>query len=223
MICGHSECGCGFTSESLQISNVNGIVSIESNAFGVVTSSTRPGSPFIGQHIYETDTHRELVWDGTFWRIQSGTFPAFRATLLTTDPPVPVATLGSMVSIPLVHEVYDTDGFITVPSAAATIPAGLGGVYSIDGSLRWELDPDSYRINSLTIANNAGAANERATIRIGGMAMINTANTEFTWASDILLAAGATVTLQAGQATGSSLDVVAGHLSASMKIHRPDL
>ena len=34
---------------------------------GVCTSSTRPASPYDGQVIYETDTDRTLVWNGTGW------------------------------------------------------------------------------------------------------------------------------------------------------------
>lgn len=34
---------------------------------GVCTSSTRPASPFEGQVIYETDTDKVLVYDGTNW------------------------------------------------------------------------------------------------------------------------------------------------------------
>lgn len=34
---------------------------------GVCTSSTRPASPFEGQVIYETDTDKVLVYDGTSW------------------------------------------------------------------------------------------------------------------------------------------------------------
>jgi hypothetical protein len=34
-----------------------------------VTSSTRPSSPWTGQHVYETDTKLEYVWDGTAWSL----------------------------------------------------------------------------------------------------------------------------------------------------------
>jgi hypothetical protein len=34
---------------------------------GVCTSSTRPASPYEGQAIYETDTDKVLVWNGTAW------------------------------------------------------------------------------------------------------------------------------------------------------------
>lgn len=36
---------------------------------GVCTSSTRPASPFEGQCIFETDTDRLLVWNGSAWVI----------------------------------------------------------------------------------------------------------------------------------------------------------
>lgn len=35
---------------------------------GVCTSSTRPASPFEGQMIYETDTDKVLVYNGTAWK-----------------------------------------------------------------------------------------------------------------------------------------------------------
>jgi hypothetical protein len=34
---------------------------------GVCTSGTRPASPFEGQMIYETDTDKVLVWNGSAW------------------------------------------------------------------------------------------------------------------------------------------------------------
>lgn len=34
---------------------------------GVCTSTTRPVSPYEGQSIYETDTDRVLVWNGSAW------------------------------------------------------------------------------------------------------------------------------------------------------------
>lgn len=34
---------------------------------GVCLSTNRPTSPYIGQFIFETDTKKQLVWDGTAW------------------------------------------------------------------------------------------------------------------------------------------------------------
>ncbi len=56
---------------------------------GVCTSSTRPVNPYEGQMIYETDTDRILVWDGSVWErvvildsLNRASFPA-SATFLT--------------------------------------------------------------------------------------------------------------------------------------------
>jgi hypothetical protein len=38
---------------------------------GVVTSSTRPSSPFVGQLIYDTTVSQTLAWNGSAWVVQS--------------------------------------------------------------------------------------------------------------------------------------------------------
>jgi hypothetical protein len=38
----------------------------------VVTSVSRPGSPWSGQVIFETDTSNTLVWDGAAWVVVGG-------------------------------------------------------------------------------------------------------------------------------------------------------
>jgi hypothetical protein len=47
---------------------------------GVCTSSTRPATPYEGQMIYETDTDKVLVWNGTAWVIPNS--PAQNPTAL---------------------------------------------------------------------------------------------------------------------------------------------
>lgn len=37
----------------------------------IVTSSTRPGTPYAGQQIYETNTKLSYVWTGSAWALQS--------------------------------------------------------------------------------------------------------------------------------------------------------
>jgi hypothetical protein len=53
----------------------------------VVTSTTRPTSPFSGQLIFETDTNESFVWDGTAWEAVSGSIApgSITATELATD------------------------------------------------------------------------------------------------------------------------------------------
>ena len=53
--------------------------------FTVVTSSTRPGAPFDGQGIYETDTGLSFVWDGSAWQGVGGGGGAGGAITLNTN------------------------------------------------------------------------------------------------------------------------------------------
>lgn len=70
---------------------------------GVCTSSTRPASPYEGQVIYETDTDRTLVWNGSAW--------VFLST--STANPVGVEfvktqTVGSAVSSVTVSDAFSS-------------------------------------------------------------------------------------------------------------------
>lgn len=40
--------------------------------FTVVTSTTRPSTPWSGQPIFETDTGNSYVWDGSSWQAAGG-------------------------------------------------------------------------------------------------------------------------------------------------------
>jgi len=39
---------------------------------GVVTTATRPSSPFVGQLIYDTTVSQTLAWNGSAWVVQNG-------------------------------------------------------------------------------------------------------------------------------------------------------
>lgn len=52
---------------------------------GIVTSSTRPASPYSGQMIYETDTLLTLVWNGTSWGPVAGPVPWVAAPTFTNS------------------------------------------------------------------------------------------------------------------------------------------
>jgi hypothetical protein len=65
----------------------------------VVTSSTRPGTPWSGQLIYETDTERTLVWDGTVWEPVSSVAPgSITATELASNAVTTVKILNANVT-----------------------------------------------------------------------------------------------------------------------------
>ena len=75
---------------------------------GVCTSSTRPVSPYQGQVIYETDTAKTLVWNGSSWVFLS-TSSAGDVGLVKI---VPTGVTGGSLG---------TDGTITVGSGVSTI------------------------------------------------------------------------------------------------------
>ena len=63
---------------------------------GVVTSSTRPSSPFVGQLIYETDTARLAAYNGSAWITQNGL------------QLIKIQTIGSAVSSVTVSDVFNS-------------------------------------------------------------------------------------------------------------------
>ena len=65
---------------------------------GVCTSSTRPSAPYEGQMIYETDTDRVLVWNGSAW------YPNWNTAWgvvghVTTAPGQTVTTVTDMTGV----------------------------------------------------------------------------------------------------------------------------
>lgn len=52
--------------------NTNADLIDSAAGFTICTSSTRPGSPWSGQVIYETDTGLSFVWDGSAWQASGG-------------------------------------------------------------------------------------------------------------------------------------------------------
>jgi hypothetical protein len=82
---------------------------------GVCTSSTRPTAPYEGQMIFETDTDRMYIWNGSTWVIPNS--PAQNPTGLELVAPTSVAGTGVTVS-----------GSLVTFSAATTVR--LNGVFS---------------------------------------------------------------------------------------------
>jgi hypothetical protein len=75
---------------TIDAGNVRGAVgppgSTGDTAIAIVTSVTRPASPFEGQFIYETDTNYVYSWDGAAWIYRGGTVVCTVATIPTSPP-----------------------------------------------------------------------------------------------------------------------------------------
>ena len=64
---------------------------------GVVTTATRPSSPFVGQLIYDTTVSQTLAYNGSAWVVQTGGL-----TLIKTQ------TIGTAVSSVTVSDVFSS-------------------------------------------------------------------------------------------------------------------
>jgi hypothetical protein len=90
---------------------------------GVCTSTTRPASPYNGQVIYETDTAKTLVWNGSGWvYLATGTANPVGLELIKTQ------TIGSAVSSVTVSDVFSA----TYDNYKILISGGAG---STDGNI----------------------------------------------------------------------------------------
>ena len=100
---------------------------------GVCTSSTRPASPFEGQQIYETDTDKVLVWDGSTWTPPTGVLPnivEFTTTNFTSHSGTSYAATGLSVTINKSH----SNSAIWIV-ASPQLSLYTGGVVSTDAYL----------------------------------------------------------------------------------------
>lgn len=121
---------------------------------GVCTSSTRPASPYEGQVIYETDTDKTLVWNGSAWvYLSTSTANPVGLELVKTQ------TIGSAVGSVAVSDAFNSsfDNYkITVS----------GGVASTTSNFRLQLGSNTanYRYqyiygNLATTLSTEGATN----------------------------------------------------------------
>jgi hypothetical protein len=93
----------------------------------ICTSTTRPASPFVGQKIYETDTKKELTYDGASWT-QPWNQPWGVVGIGTHDTGLQVAANTSFCSVtfnPVLNRYYQA--FYTSRTVWAT--AGTIGIF----------------------------------------------------------------------------------------------
>ncbi len=84
---------------------------------GVCLSTSRPTVPYVGQHIFETDTGKQLVWDGSSW---SSNFQSLSVAL--SDEYTPITTGTAKVTIRAPYGMKLTQ----IPRASLTTAASSG-------------------------------------------------------------------------------------------------
>ena len=117
--------------------------------WGVCTSSTRPASPYHGQHIYETDTNLQYVWNGTAW---VNNYASSASPALTGTPTAPTAVFYTnstqLATTAFVNTAIDkvSDGYRNIfinggfavdqrgMATSHTVTAGAALSYTVD---RW--------------------------------------------------------------------------------------
>lgn len=89
--------------------------------WGICTSTTRPASPYHGQHIYETDTNFQYVWNGSAWvnNYASSASPTFTGT-----PTLPTGTIATTQTAGNSTTALATTAFVTT---ADNLKANLSG------------------------------------------------------------------------------------------------
>lgn len=101
---------------------------------GVCTSTTRPSSPYNGQLVWETDTGKSFIWNGSSWVLFSAPNPPTVSLYNTTDQ----ALSGPSYNILSFNsERWDTHGMHSTSSNTSriTIPSGWDGYYQFTGAL----------------------------------------------------------------------------------------
>lgn len=112
--------------------------SIRNQGLQVTTSGARPSSPAEGMVIYETDTDKVMVYDGSAWvRVGWSTTAGRTGCTIRKTGNTSVSNVANQ-TITWTAEDVDTDGFIAVSSSTVTIPANLGGLYSIACSVNFD-------------------------------------------------------------------------------------
>ncbi len=168
---------------------------------GVCTFSTRPASPYEGQVIYETDTDRTLVWNGSAWVfLSTSTANPVGLELVKTQ------TIGSTVTTVTVTDAFSStyDNYlVTVNGGTATTNTPL--------NFRCGTTATGYRFSYLYTGLNStpSAVGTVTGTSIDYVGFINTTgfNASFSVCSPYL--SSPTIVMGAGGATGN----YAGHVT----------
>ena len=147
----------------------------------VCTSTTRPATPFHGQVIYETDTKREWVYDGTRWvqtNSASTTSGVTSVSNLIVPPMVRIArTTGQTVAnttwvyVDTWTQTFGTDGMWTASNNYIEIQTA--GIYLVQYGGAWANNTTNDRLANISLNDT-----------VPGNSSIHTANVKAIGVSD---------------------------------------
>jgi hypothetical protein len=129
---------------------------------GVVTSSTRPSSPFVGQLIYDTTVSQALAWNGSAWVIQNGGWVYVTGASFTSATTISMAA-GVFTSTYKTYQIVFTgtsaagDGQLSVRVNNAGTPRTAGSYYGSSQRFPYVGTNPQISLSSGTTSLNIGA------------------------------------------------------------------
>lgn len=164
----------------------------------VCTSGTRPSSPTDGRMIYETDTDRLMVHDGSDWRELSMTNAPRAQVSRSTTQSIPDGVQTTMTW----QEVdYDNRGMWSAGSPSRlTVPAGMGGIYFCTATLEYAANSSGTRTVALLRNGNVIGRSIQQNTGSGQAARVF-------YAREVVAAPGDYFEISAYQNSGTSLTI----------------
>lgn len=159
------------------------------------TSAERPANPKAGWPIYETDTQRLLVFDGSAWQRLGWGGSAGRTGaqyVRAANQSIPNAATTAISFDTLTA--YGTDAWTAVTTSTVTWPTGADGLYVLSGNVNWAASPATRNVALFTI-NGVN----RGLVGAAGDGSVGT-----TWCQPF--AAGDTLQFRVGQTSGAAMN-----------------
>ena len=140
-----TRCGCAFRSSTLDI-NGRGtseapyvielpLADFVGRTFNFATGAERTAnlpSPLEGDRAFLRNTDRMEVYNGSTWERIDHATTAGRTGLIASRSAVQSVNSGTLTALSFDTEFFDSDTFLpATPASTITVPAGLGGLYSI--------------------------------------------------------------------------------------------
>jgi len=177
------------------------------------TSGTRPGTPNEGMTIYETDTDRIMVYNGSAWTLAAalGTALPRCSVSRSTDQSIANNSVNQLISWTV--QDYDVGGmFSPTSTTAATIPSGWGGLYLITVNIQWAPNGTGYRSVQINIGGSERVRNTIFPVGSGPSTRMG-----LSYIAEI--SAGSTVSVGTFQNSGNPLNIESAAHMPSCQVH----
>ena len=187
------------------------VATVRTNLEQLRRTSTAGVGDFVGQRVWSSDTNRELVWDGTHWRITAGIMPRARFVRKTTHS---VSTGGSQIllSAHAGEGVFRTGDILT-------IPAGFGGLFILDFGGRFDVSTTDWGRLNVTISPTTGTYSwEDMFPAVGG----GQGDGDLSYSRVLAIGPGRTLTLSGSRSAGATGPTMS-YIGLTMLHHLPEL